>query len=184
MKRTRKDSTWAKSPTPVSTEIRPSQRMLGRGLLICGKSAGGCTELTQLSPVLGSAVLPKCSNCSHAALAACLQTRINAFPCSYQLHHLIPLSHSLHFREANMGFITKAAGPRCPQEINTAPCPTNGHYCSPHRAAKLPSPWSPHPCTARSGEQSSTSHSVAQQGLSHHSQKETASKAGDAGHTA
>lgn len=145
-KRTRKDGTWAQSPTPVSTEARPSQHMLGRGLLICGKSAGGCTEVTQQPPVLG--VLPECSNCSHAALAACPQTRIDALPCSHKLHHLIPLPHSLHFREANMGFITKAAGLGSQQEVSTAPCPANGHYCSPYYPAKLPSPWSPHPCRA------------------------------------
>ena len=147
-KRIIKDGTLAQSSMPVSTETRPSQRMLGRGLLICGKSAGGCTEVTQQPPVLGFAVLPECDNCSHTALAACPQTRIDAFPCSHQLHHLIPLPHSLHFREANMGFITKAAGLGSQEGISTAPCPANRHYCSPHHPAKLPSPWSPHPCTA------------------------------------
>lgn len=81
--------------------------MLGRDLLIRGKSAGGCTEATQQPPVLGSTVLPERSYCSYAALAACPQSRIDAFPCS---HQLIPLPHSLCFRETNMGFITKAAG--------------------------------------------------------------------------
>lgn len=147
-KRTRKDSTWAQVPVPVSTETRSSQCMLGRGLLICGKSASGCTEVTQQSPELGSAVLPEYDNCSHATLAACPQTRIDAFPCSHQLHHLIPLPHPLHFKGANMGFNAKAAGLGSQQGVSAAPCHANGCYCSPHHPAKLPSPWSPHPCRA------------------------------------
>lgn len=91
---------------PVSTETKPSQCMLGRGLLICGKSAGGCNEVTAQPPVLTSAVLPKCSNYSLAALAVCPQIRIDAFPCS----PLTPLTsshfvNSLLFRETNMGLI-------------------------------------------------------------------------------
>lgn len=59
-KETGKDSTWPQSHMPVSTEKRPSQHMLGRGLLICGKSAGGCTEVTVQPPLLRSTVLPEC----------------------------------------------------------------------------------------------------------------------------
>lgn len=105
--------------------------------------------MTQQPPVLASAVLPKCGNCSRAALAACLPTRINAFPYSHQLHHLIPLPCSVHFREANKGFTTIAAGLGSQQRVSTVPCPANEHYCSPHHPAKLPSPWSPQPCTAQ-----------------------------------
>lgn len=51
---------WAQSHMPVSTEIRPSQHMLGRGQLICGKLAGGCTEVTLQPPLQRSTVLPEC----------------------------------------------------------------------------------------------------------------------------
>lgn len=91
-------------------------------------------------------------NCSHAALAACPQTRIDVFLCSYQLQHVTLLPHSLHFRETNIGLITKVVGLGSHQGVSTTPHPANGHYCSPHYPAKLPSSGSPQASEAQRAE--------------------------------
>lgn len=104
---------WAQAHMSVSREIRPSQHMLGRGLLICGKSAGGCTEVTLQPPRLRSTVLPECIiaamlpwQCAHrpGSMPSCVPTNCNM--------SVAPLPHSLHFRETNIGFITKVVGLR------------------------------------------------------------------------
>lgn len=77
--------------------------MPGRGSLICGKSAGGCTEVTLQPPLLRSTVLPEWiiaamlpwqPACRPGSMPSCVPTNSNTSPCFL----------SLQFREVNRAY--------------------------------------------------------------------------------